>query len=177
MKSHYTPLLQKTKKESFLSSYRHRSIFRLLQVQGEGCCPRRGVCLRATLWLWCFFQTRPGPELQTGTAPSQSAASWLQESETFLAGFVEVPGFVLMAKITAITFVRVSVFTQQLKCVWIHWCVFPNILWGKCHLKFFICKSFTCNQSKHFLHYFTPVNWHALWCWAHTAHCINADCR
>lgn len=50
----------------FLSSWGLRSSLRLLQVQGEGWCPRRGVCLRPTLRPWCFFQTRLVPEMQTG---------------------------------------------------------------------------------------------------------------
>lgn len=33
-----------------------------------------------------------------------------------------------------------------------------------------------CNQSKHFLRYFYSVDWHILWSWAHTVHCMNADC-
>lgn len=35
---------------------------------------------------------------------------------------------------------------------------------------------FACNQSRHFLHYFHPVDWCVLWSWAHAVHCINADC-
>lgn len=53
-------------KTVFLSSWGLRSSLRLLQVQREGCSPQRGVCLRPTLQPWCFFQTRPVSEIQTG---------------------------------------------------------------------------------------------------------------
>ena len=59
----------------FISSRGLRSSLRRSLVHGEGWCPRRGVCLRPTLRPWCFFQTRPGPEMQTGMG-SQPASCY-----------------------------------------------------------------------------------------------------
>lgn len=40
--------------------------------------PQRSVCSGSTLWPWCFFQTRSGPELHSRLAQSHEAASELQ---------------------------------------------------------------------------------------------------
>ena len=37
-------------------------------------------------------------------------------------------------------------------------------------------RELACNQSRHFLHYFHAVGCRGLWSWAHTAHCIHANC-
>lgn len=65
---HYTSILPYV----FLSN----QSFRLLLVQGEGWCPRKRVCLRSILRPWCFFQTKPGPEMQTGMG-SEPVSSYL----------------------------------------------------------------------------------------------------
>lgn len=123
----------------FLSSYRLRSIFRLLQVQGEGCCPRRGVCLRATLWLWCFFQTRPWKCRQEWHTASQLLLDFRNQIHFF------VPGSVSMASHKRL--VHACAHTAAFMCVNTLLCVPYYFMGGNVTSNSLTCKSFTCNQS------------------------------
>lgn len=128
------------KTDVFLSSSGLRSSFRLSLVQGAGWCPRRGVCLRPTLWPWCFFQTRPGSEMQTemGEEPVSCYLTLRIRIRLISLASFDVPEFVLVAHLTQVT--RVQDHKSSMFC-----CpkdaitVYRNQMLSRFH-KYFACK-------------------------------------